>query len=146
MSSVCCSTPEALAANRSSCSASTLTPTVSAVLTMAWAAGRAVDQGGEAADPGHARERATEGANAGAQQLRLAAKPLQPARSAVARALDALKALLAALADEISSALDRRRIQYVWVCGAMVQRSLDGSVRAGGRRTLGETLRSPESG
>jgi len=38
ISSVCCSTPDALAANRSSCSASTPTPILSAVLPMASAA------------------------------------------------------------------------------------------------------------
>jgi hypothetical protein len=37
--------------------------------------------------------------NAGAQQLRLAAKSLQPARGALAARLDAVQALLAALAD-----------------------------------------------
>ena len=51
-------------------------------------------------------ERATERADAGAQQLRLAAEALQPARGALARALDALQALLAALADRDQLGLD----------------------------------------
>ena len=59
-------------------------------------------------------QRAAERANAGAQQLRLAAEPLQPAGGALARALDALQALLAALADrdqlglDLPAALDRQ--------------------------------------
>ena len=75
---------------------------------------RAVDQRGETADRGGADERATERADAGAQQLRLAAEALQPARGALARALDALQALLAALADrdqlglDLAAALDRQ--------------------------------------
>jgi hypothetical protein len=40
---------------------------------------RAVHQGGESADRGNACERASEDANAGAQQLRLPTEPLQPA-------------------------------------------------------------------
>jgi hypothetical protein len=93
MSSVCCSTPDALAANRSSWSASTPTPILSAVFPIASAAERA---------------------NAGAQQFRLAAQALQPPRGAIARALDALQALLAALADgdqlglDLPAALDRQ--------------------------------------
>jgi hypothetical protein len=58
-----------------------------------------IDQGGEAADRGDARKGTAQRADAGAQQLRLAAEPLQPAGGALARALDALQALLAALAD-----------------------------------------------
>ena len=75
---------------------------------------RAVHERGEAADRGHARERATEGADAGAQQLRLAAQVLEPARGLAARGLDALQALLAALADrdqlglDLAAALDRQ--------------------------------------
>jgi hypothetical protein len=60
---------------------------------------RAIDQRAETTDRRGADQRTTEGADAGAQQLRLAAEPLQPARGAPARALDALQALLAALAD-----------------------------------------------
>jgi hypothetical protein len=44
-------------------------------------------------------------AKAGAQQLRLPAEALQSAGGALPRGLDALEALLAALADETSSAL-----------------------------------------
>ena len=43
---------------------------------------RAVDQRSEAADRRNPDQRATKGADAGAQQLRLAAEPLQPARGA----------------------------------------------------------------
>ncbi len=74
----------------------------------------AIDQGGEATDRGDAGERATEGTDAGAQQLRLAAEALQPTGGAVARALDPLQALLAALADrdqlglDLATALDRQ--------------------------------------
>jgi hypothetical protein len=60
---------------------------------------RAIDQGGEAADRRDPDQRATKRANAGAEQLRLAAEALQPTRGAHAGALDALQALLAALAD-----------------------------------------------
>jgi len=67
---------------------------------------RAVDQRSETADRCDPDQRAPERADAGAQQVRLAAEPLQPARGAIAGALDALQALLAALADpETSSAL-----------------------------------------
>jgi hypothetical protein len=68
---------------------------------------RAIDQCGESAHGGHAGERAAEGADPGAQQLRLAIQALQPARRALARALDALQALLAALADRDQLGLDR---------------------------------------
>ena len=57
---------------------------------------------------------AAERANPGAQHLRLAADALQPARGAIARGLDALEALLAALADrdqlglDLTAALDRQ--------------------------------------
>ena len=66
---------------------------------------RAIDQRAETADRRSTDERATERTNAGPQQLRLAAEALQPAGGALARALDALQALLAALADRDSSAL-----------------------------------------
>ena len=75
---------------------------------------RAVHERGEAADRGHAGERATEGADTGAQQLRLAAQILEPARGLAACGLDALQALLAALADrdqlslDLAAALDRQ--------------------------------------
>ena len=68
----------------------------------------------EAADRRDAGERAAQRANAGAQQLRLAAEALQPAGGALARGLDALEALLAALADrdqlglDLAAALDRQ--------------------------------------
>jgi hypothetical protein len=69
--------------------------------------GRAIDQCSEATDRRSTDERATECADAGAQQLRLAIQALQPARRALARALDALQALLAALADRDQLGLDR---------------------------------------
>ncbi len=75
---------------------------------------RAVDQRAEATDRRGADQRATERADARAQQIRLAAKALQPAGGALARALDALQALLAALADrdqlglDLAPALDRQ--------------------------------------
>jgi hypothetical protein len=68
---------------------------------------RAIHERGEAANRGHASERAAERADAGAQQLRLAAQVFEPARSFAARALDALQALLAALADRHQLGLDR---------------------------------------
>ena len=67
---------------------------------------RAVDQRSETTDGRGADKRASESADSGAQQLRLAAEPLQPARSAVACALDALQALLAALANRDQLGLD----------------------------------------
>jgi hypothetical protein len=76
-------------------------------------ADRAVDQGSETAHRGHAGERATESANAGAQQLGLAAHVLEPARSLAACRLDSLKTLLTALADgnqlrlDLAAAFDR---------------------------------------
>jgi lambda family phage tail tape measure protein len=75
---------------------------------------RAIDQCSETTDRRGADDRAAERANAGAQQLRLAAQPLQPTRRALARALDALQTLLAALADrdqlglDLPAALDRQ--------------------------------------
>jgi hypothetical protein len=80
MWSVCCSTPEALAANRSSCSASTPTPILSAVLPIASAA--EIERSISAPRPPTRRgadQRATERADARAQQLRLAAEALEPA-------------------------------------------------------------------
>jgi hypothetical protein len=77
-------------------------------------ADRAVHERGEAADGGHARKRAAQRADAGAQQLRLAAQVLEPARGFAACGLDALQALLAALADrdqlslDLATALDRQ--------------------------------------
>jgi hypothetical protein len=67
---------------------------------------RAVDQCGETTDGGDACERAAERANAGAQQLRLATKALQPTGGSIARTLDALEALLAALTDRHQLGLD----------------------------------------
>ena len=49
---------------------------------------RAVHERGEAANRGHARERATEGTDAGPQQLGLAAQVLEPARGFAACGLD----------------------------------------------------------
>jgi hypothetical protein len=75
---------------------------------------RAVDQRAEATDRRSVKERSAKGPNPGAQQLRLAAEPLQPTGGALARALDALQALLAALADrnqlgfDLTAALDRQ--------------------------------------
>jgi hypothetical protein len=77
-------------------------------------ADRATDQGGKPADRRDPDQRAAERADAGAQQLRLAAEPLQPARSLAARHLDALQALLAALAHrdqlgfDLAAALHRQ--------------------------------------
>jgi hypothetical protein len=59
---------------------------------------RTIDQCPEATDRRGADQRAAQRADAGAQQLRLAPKALQPARGALAAGLDALQALLAALA------------------------------------------------
>ena len=68
------------AAKRSSCSASTPTPILSAVLPIASARlDRAADQGSDFADRRDFDQRTTERANADAQQLRLAAEALQPA-------------------------------------------------------------------
>jgi hypothetical protein len=77
-------------------------------------ADRAVHEGGEAPDGGHTGERTAEGADAGAQQLGLAAQILEAARGLAAGRLDALQALLAALADrdqlglDLPAALDRQ--------------------------------------
>jgi hypothetical protein len=67
---------------------------------------RAVDQGSKATDRRSAKERSAKGPNPGAQQLRLAAEPLQPTGGTIARALDALQALLAPLADRDQLGLD----------------------------------------
>jgi hypothetical protein len=75
---------------------------------------RAVDRRSEPTDRRGADERAAQRRDAGARQLRLAAKTLQPAGGALARGLDALKALLAALVDrdqlglELAADLDRQ--------------------------------------
>jgi hypothetical protein len=69
-------------------------------------ADRAVDEGSEPADGGHSGERAAQRANAGAQQLGLTAQPLEPTGSTIAYGLDALQALLAALADRDQLGLD----------------------------------------
>jgi transposase InsO family protein len=75
---------------------------------------RAVDQGSKATDRGDPDQRATERADAGAQQFCLATQALQPARGTIACALDALQALLAALAHrdqlglDLAAALDRQ--------------------------------------
>jgi hypothetical protein len=75
---------------------------------------RAIDQRSETTDRRGADKGATERADARAQQLRLAAQALQPAGGALPRALDALQALLAALADrdqlglDLPAALDRQ--------------------------------------
>jgi hypothetical protein len=66
----------------------------------------AIDQRSETTDRRSADKGATERADAGAQQLRLAAEALQPAGSLAARAFDALQALLAALADRDQLGLD----------------------------------------
>jgi hypothetical protein len=75
---------------------------------------RAIDQRADATDRRSADKRAAQRADPRAQQLRLAAEPLQPAGGPIARALDALQALLAALADrdqlglDLPAALDRQ--------------------------------------
>jgi hypothetical protein len=80
MSSVCCSTPA------SGCSVAQFLQRLHADPDLARGLAdriggrdRAVDQRGETAHRGDAGERATQRADAGAQQLCLAAKPLQPA-------------------------------------------------------------------
>jgi hypothetical protein len=67
---------------------------------------RAVDKRREPADRRDPDQRAAEGSDAGAQQLRLAAEALQPPGGALARTLDALQALLAALADRDQSSAE----------------------------------------
>jgi hypothetical protein len=67
---------------------------------------RAVDQGREPADRRDPDQRATKRGDACAQQLRLAAESLKAARSAIARGLDPLQALLPALADRDQLGLD----------------------------------------
>jgi hypothetical protein len=90
---------------------------------------RAVDQRREAANRRHTRERATQRADAGAQQLGLAAEPLQPARGALAHALDAPQALLAALADRHQLGLDLATALDCEADGVAVPASGHGSVR-----------------
>jgi len=114
MSSVCCSTPDAFGETQLLQRLDADADLVGSLADRIRGGDRAVDQRGEAADSGDAGEGAAEGAHAGAQQLRLAAEPLEPTRSALARALDALQALLAALADrdqlglDLAAALDRQ--------------------------------------
>jgi hypothetical protein len=87
-----------------------------------------IDQGSEAAHRGHSSERHAERPDTGAQQLRLAAEAFQPARGALARALDPLQALLAALADRNELGLD---------LSDTVDRQADGiGVRASGHRSV----------
>jgi hypothetical protein len=72
------------------------------------------------------------------QQLRLAAEPLQPARRAVARSLDALQALLAALADRDQLGLD---------LAAALDRKTDGiGLSASGHGSVHVSIRSAKSG
>ena len=116
---------------------------------------RAVDQRREAADGGHSGERAAERADAGAQQLRLAAQALEAARGTIARALDALQALLAVLADrdqlglDLAAALDRQT-DGIGVSasghGSGISRWLRREQEAGGGTLKGATLRRPVSG
>ena len=95
-------------------SAFTPTPILSAVFPIASAA--EIERSISAPSPPTvgADERAAQRTDAGARQLRLAAKTLQPAGGALARGLDALKALLAALVDrdqlglELAAAPDRQ--------------------------------------
>jgi hypothetical protein len=71
---------------------------------------RAIDQ----------RAETTDRANAGAQKFRLATQSLQPTGGTIARGLDALQALLAALADrdqlglDLPAALDRQADGIAW--------------------------------
>ena len=115
MSSVCCSTPGRLGGEAQLLQR--LDPDADLVGGLAdriRRRDRAIDQRAETTDRRSADQRATERADAGAQQLRLAAEALQPAGGALARALDALQALLAALADrdqlglDLPAALDRQ--------------------------------------
>jgi hypothetical protein len=75
---------------------------------------RAIDQRTDSTDRRGADERAAQRPDPSAQQLRLTAQVPEPARGALARALDALQALLAALADrdqlglDLTAALDRQ--------------------------------------
>jgi hypothetical protein len=88
-------------------SAFTPTPILSAVFPIA--SGAEIERSISAPSPptvAGADERAATRRDAGARQLRLAAKTLQPAGGALARGLDALKALLAALADRDQLGLD----------------------------------------
>jgi hypothetical protein len=74
---------------------------------------RAVDQHAETTDRCSADEGAAQCADAGAQQLRLAAEAFQPTRRTIARALNALQALLAALTDRDQLGLDLTIDRYV---------------------------------
>jgi len=85
MSRVCCSTPEALAANADA-------DLVGGLADRIRRRERAIDEGSKAAECRGADQRAANGANAGAQQLRLRSEPLQLARGALACTLDALQA------------------------------------------------------
>ena len=103
---------------------------------------RAIDQRAETTDRRSANQRTAERANAGAQQFRLAAEPLEPARGALARALDALQALLAALADrdqlglDLAAALDRET-DGVGVGASGHSSGISRLARASRRRTAG---------
>ena len=100
MSRVCRSIPDALAAKLQLLQR--LDPDPELVGGLADRIGRrdrAVHERGEAAERCHAGERATKGTDAGVQELRLAAQVLERARGFAGRGLDALQALLAALAD-----------------------------------------------
>jgi hypothetical protein len=109
----------------------------------------AVHKSGQPADRGHTGERAAQRADAGPQQLRLAAEPLEPARGAIARGLDALQALLAALANrdrlslDLAAALDRQTDRIGLGASGHDLGFLD-RWRASGR--LGGTLPRPVSG
>jgi hypothetical protein len=99
MSSVCCSTPDAFGKPQLLQRLDADPDLVRSLADRIRRRDGAIDQRAEAAGRRSADQRAAKGANAGAQQLGLAAETLQPARGAIARALDALQALLAALAD-----------------------------------------------
>jgi hypothetical protein len=129
MSSVCCSKPDALAANCSSLQRLHAGPDlVGGLADRIRRRDGSIDQGSEAAHRGHSSERHVERPDTGAQQLRLAAEAFQPARGALARALDPLQALLAALADRNELGLD---------LSDTVDRQADGiGVRASGHRSV----------
>jgi hypothetical protein len=107
MSSVCCSTPDAFGGEAQLLQR--LDADADRVGGLADGIRRrngSINESGEATDRGDACEGASEETDASAQQLRLAAEALEPARGALARALDALQALLAALADRDQLGLD----------------------------------------
>jgi hypothetical protein len=95
-----------------------------------------IDESGETAHRGDACERAPKGTDAGAQ----------PARGTIARALDALQALLAALADrdqlglDLTAALDRQA-DRVGLCPAS-HSLVRVEIRCVGERVSGPLLRS----